>query len=126
MGQQYLIDSNAAIDYLGNNLPLNGTAFMDTLIPVISIITRIEMLGWYEASPEQINKLLPFIDNAFIYPLSEPVILQTIIIRQKHKIKTPDSIIAATALVHTLTLISHNHKDFKKIPGLNLIDPHSL
>ncbi|MCW3110967.1 MAG: twitching motility protein PilT [Segetibacter sp.] len=100
MGQQYLIDSNAAIDYLGNKLPTNGTAFIDALVPVISVITRIEMLGWFEASQEQINKLLPFIDNAFIYPLSEPVILQTILIRQKHKIKTPDSIIAATALVH--------------------------
>jgi predicted nucleic acid-binding protein len=84
------------------------------------------MLGWFEASQEQINKLLPFINNAIIYPLSEPVILQTIELRRKHKIKTPDSIIAATALVNKLILISHNNKDFKAIQGLDLIDPHSL
>ena len=102
MGRKYLIDSNAAIDYLGDKLPLKGTIFIDALVPVISVITRIEMLGWFEASKEQINKLSPFIDNAFIYPLDEAVIVQTIIIRQRHKIKTPDAVIAATALVHTL------------------------
>ena len=66
MGRKYLIDSNAAIHYLGDKLPLKGTIFIDALVPVISVITRIEMLGWFEASKEQINKLSPFIDNAFI------------------------------------------------------------
>ena len=126
MGQKYLIDSNVVIDYLGNKLPPNGTAFIDKLMPVISIISRIEILGWHGASSEQINKLLSFINNAFIYPLNEPVVQKTILIRLQFKIKTPDAIIASTALVYDLSLLSHNNKDFKGIPGLTAIGPYTL
>lgn len=31
-----------------------------------------------------------------------------------------DLIIAATALEHTLTLVTHNHNDYKHIPNLTL------
>jgi predicted nucleic acid-binding protein len=40
--------------------------------------------------------------------------------------KLPDAIIAATALVYDLTLISRNAADFKNIQGLKAVDPHSL
>lgn len=50
-------------------------------------------------------------------------ILKTIFLRQQFKIKIPDAIIASTALVYNLSLVSHNNKDFKGIPGLTVIDP---
>jgi tRNA(fMet)-specific endonuclease VapC len=34
----------------------------------------------------------------------------------------PDLMIAATALVHNLTLVTHNTSDFQNIPGLRLDD----
>jgi predicted nucleic acid-binding protein len=40
--------------------------------------------------------------------------------------RLPDAIIAATALVYDLVLISRNISDFKNIDGLQVIDPHSL
>ncbi|CAN5393106.1 hypothetical protein BH10BAC3_BH10BAC3_30350 [soil metagenome] len=40
--------------------------------------------------------------------------------------KLGDAIIAATALVHNLTLLSPNTADFKNITGLVVIDPHAL
>ena len=46
---QYLIDTNAVIDYLGQKLPDSGMAFMNSVvdaIPVISVITKIEVLGF--------------------------------------------------------------------------------
>jgi predicted nucleic acid-binding protein len=126
MERQYLIDTNAVIDYLGNILPLAGEAFMDDIIPSISIITRIEVLGWYKASPNQLLRLQPFIDSTKQYPLDDTVINATITLRQLYKIKTPDAIIAATALTHNLVLISRNTNDFKQIIGLTCINPHSL
>lgn len=126
MEQEYLMDSNVVIDYLGNKIPPNGTAFIGRLMPVISVISRIEILGWYRASSEQLEKLSPFISNAFIYPLNEPVILKTILLRQQFKIKTPDAIIASTALIYNLSLLSHNDKDFKGIPGLTVIDLYTI
>lgn len=34
----------------------------------------------------------------------------------------PDMLIAATALVHDLTLVTHNSRDFHRVPGLRLQD----
>ena len=34
-----------------------------------------------------------------------------------------DSIIAATAMTHNLTLVTHNTEDFRWIAGLELLDP---
>jgi predicted nucleic acid-binding protein len=36
-----------------------------------------------------------------------------------------DAIIAATALVHDLSLVTRNEEDFKDIPGLRLVKPFS-
>lgn len=41
---------------------------------------------------------------------------------RKNRVLIPDFdiLIAATALEHTLTLLSNNHKHFARIPGLRL------
>ena len=81
MGQTYLIDSNILIDYLANNITSKGTSFIDNISPTISVISRIEILGWYKATPEQINRLKSFINNIIAYPLNEKTILKTIELR---------------------------------------------
>jgi predicted nucleic acid-binding protein len=55
---------------------------------------------------------------ASILPIDELVIEKTISVRQNKKIALGDAIIAATALVHDLVLISRNTSDFINIPGL--------
>jgi len=39
-------------------------------------------------------------------------------------VKLPDAIIAATALVHGLPLLTRNTTDFSALPGLTLLNPH--
>lgn len=63
---------------------------------------------------------------ANILPINEAVIEKTITIKQTKKIALGDAIIAATALVYDLIVISRNISDFKNIDGLKVIDPHSL
>ena len=58
--------------------------------------------------------------------LDDAVISATIQLRQKHKIRLPDSIIAATALTNNLQLITHNLSDFKGIPNLILLDSFNI
>ena len=124
---KYLIDTNAIIDYWGQKLPSEGMIFMDTIIdviPKISIITKIEVLGFN--APDQHYKLLTsFMDDATIFDLTNEVVDASIAIRKNHKTKLPDAIIAATALVYNLVLISRNTSDFKNIKGLTFIDPHN-
>ena len=126
--EQYLIDTNAVSDYLANAFPLKGMQFMDTVIdaaPNLSIITQIELLCWNTENDIELN-VKSFIADSIILNIDDNVIVNCVAIRKGKKIKTPDAIIAATALTHGLTLISHNTNDFKNIKGLKFIDPHAL
>jgi len=116
------MDSNVIIDYLGDKLPAKSTLLIERLPIIISVITRIEIIGWYKATDQQIDKLTSFCSRAFIYPLNEEIILQTINIRQKHKIKLPDAIIAATAIMNKLTLITHDVDDYSFVKDIEIID----
>ena len=61
---------------------------------------------------------------ADVIGLDELIIQQTMRLRQQHRLKLPDAVIAATALVRGLTLITRNVSDFKAIPGLAVLNPH--
>lgn len=126
MGTQYLIDSNAVIDYLSGNFSPNSMTFMDSVVndvPKVSVITKIEVLG-YNAPPAVYQLLMDFMNDSNVLELTDLVVNQTIELRKRYKIKLPDALIAATALVHGLELISHNVSDFKNISGLLVTDPH--
>ena len=127
MGAGYLIDTNAVIDYLNNSLPEPAGSFLDLLGEVnISVITRIELLVWRNATKQQIEVLKSYIAQSKVFDLVEPVIERTINIRKSYSIKLPDAIIAATALVYDLTIISRNISDYEKIEGLRLINSYEL
>lgn len=61
-----------------------------------------------------------------VIELEQPIKLQAAELRKVHRIKLPDAIIAATALVHGFKLITRNIADFKNIPNLELINPWEL
>ena len=46
-------------------------------------------------------------------------------IRRNCRIKTPDAIIAATAMIYDFTLLTSDF-DFKRIPNLQLLNPFDL
>lgn len=70
--------------------------------------------------------MIDFIALADVIEINKAIINQTISLRKARRIKLPDAIIAATAIVHNLTLISHNTKDFVNITGLIIFDPYKL
>ena len=124
----YVIDSNVVIDYMSGQLPRTAISFMNDVInetPVISIMTQIEVLGFNNA-PEIETFLNEFIEASLVIPLNDDIVKTTIEIRKKNKIKTPDAIIAATAIVLGYPLITRNTSDFKKLNSLKIIDPWSI
>jgi hypothetical protein len=65
---QYLIDTNAVIDFLGKKLPSTGMDFMNRIVdavPNISVITKIEVLG-FNAPDEHSQLLTNFMDDAIV------------------------------------------------------------
>lgn len=128
MGQKFLIDSNIIIDYLSGKVPPDKSEFMHSVIndiPAVSVMSKIEVLG-FNAPVEELKLLEGFFDDAVLLELNSNITEQTISIRRAVKIKTPDAVIAATALVYNLTLITRNISDFKNIKGLTVIDPYAL
>jgi predicted nucleic acid-binding protein len=130
MGLRYLWDTNTAIYYLQQQYPIAAEKFIDNLlqyqIPIISAITEIELLCWKAATEKDIEVLHSFINDALVIELEQPIKLRTADIRKQYNIKLPDAIIAATALVYNLTLITRNSSDFKNIEGLQVIDLFNL
>jgi hypothetical protein len=125
---QFLIDTNVAIDFLGDKLPFQSKKIIMEiidLIPNLSIISKIEILGFN--SSIEVNKiLLDFISDSNIYQLNNEVVEKTIELRKRNKIKIPDAIIAATAIVNNLILITRNVTDFKNINDLKYKDSFNL
>ncbi|HAQ18408.1 MAG TPA: PIN domain nuclease [Prolixibacteraceae bacterium] len=127
MGIKYLWDTNTAIYYLQQQFPLSAEKYIDDLLkkesPIISAITEIELLCWKTATEKDTEIINGFINDSLVIELEQLIKLKTAEIRKAHRIKLPDAIIAATALVYGLTLVSRNTEDFKNIPDLNIINP---
>ena len=58
--------------------------------------------------------------------MDEDIIEEAVRLRQRRNMSLGDALIAATALVENLTLVTRNVDDFKHIPGLKLINPFDL
>ena len=126
--EQYLIDTNVVSDYLSASFPNAGMKLMDSAIdavPNISIITQIELLCW--KTDEIITQnVIDFIADSVVLDITPNVITHCVSLRKSKKVKTPDAIIAATALAYGYTIITNNEKDFENIKDLKFINPYKV
>ncbi len=94
-------------------------------IPNLSVITEIEALSWVSSDKRKEEIVKGFIEDANVINLSQEIVDQCVKIRRSRKLKTPDAIIAATAIVHNLTLVTSD-QHFSKIEGLKILDPQKI
>ena len=90
--ENYLLDSNTVIDYLEGKMPVRTLDKMDKIIDQkakISVITQMEILGWFGATSVQLDLLNEFVEDAIVFDLTSEMINRTIKIRQEYKIKLP-------------------------------------
>ena len=85
--------------------------------PFVSVITKIEVLG-FKSNVETSKLLSSFFLDSIIIALNANIVDITIEIRKQHKIKTPDAIIAASAMNIGFGILTRNTKDFNMISGL--------
>lgn len=124
----YLLDNNAISSFINNQLSENGMIFMSQVIdkvPIISVITEIEALSWINEDKSKEKLIKSFIKDSIVISLSPEIVSQCVKIRRSKKIKTPDAILAATAIIYDFTLISNDFV-FKSIKSLKTIDPFSI
>ena len=127
MGPEFLIDTNIVIGFVNGTLPPAGRSFMAEIEPAISVITQIELFSSSTISAGELTHIQHLISVATIYDeLNSQIVRSVIRFRLHRKTKTPDAIIAATAFVNGLTLLTRNTNGFNQLPGLTVINPFEL
>jgi predicted nucleic acid-binding protein len=86
----------------------------------LSDISIIELLGVKNIDKNILSNRQKFIDKVFNFPVNNAIKQRAILLKQTYVLKVPDAVIAATALIHNIPLITAD-KDFKKIQELNAI-----
>lgn len=122
----YLVDTNILIYYLAGALGPEQKRVIDAVLEgsfTISIITRIELLGWKGHTPDGRIQARRLLDCARCLILTIPLAEKAIDLRSSMNISLPDAVIAASALSLDATLVTRNEHDFARVPGLKVLNP---
>ena len=87
----------------------------------VSIVSKIEVLGYHQLNQVQKRFLENFFKAITVLPISDGIATQAIEIRQKRPVSLGDALIAATAIVFDIELLTENIKDYKGVQGLSLL-----
>ncbi len=127
---RWLLDTNVWIDAHAGR-PDAGRVFAKAQATQgawlgFSSITKIEALGFAGLSPQDDKALRELLAQFEELPVLPAVVHEAIRLRKLHKMKTPDAIIAATALLQQAEVVTRNVGDFKKVAGLAVLDTQSF
>jgi len=89
----------------------------------VSNITRLEVMGYWRNSYDEFKRFELFFEAIHVLSVSSEVIDLAIQLRRQRSLGLGDALIASTALIHQLPLVTHNTRDFQWIAELELIDP---
>ena len=125
---RYLIDSNVWIEAAAN-VPSAVKALKYAMQgPWVgySAITRLELFSYPDLNAREERQLKELLGLFIEVAVTAEIIDKAIAIRRSKRVRIPDALIAASALQTCSTLITRNIDDFKKIVGLNMIDPEMM
>ena len=119
-----LLDSNILI-YGANGENPGLDAILDRTDLAAASVTRIETIGFHRLSEIERVWLETTFARMKILPLDDAVAARAIALRQERSMGLADAIIAATALVHNMPLVTGNVEDFRHITALRVVNPFS-
>jgi predicted nucleic acid-binding protein len=112
----FLIDTDVFVDHLRGARRLQSGR--DRMF--YSAITRCELFASREVEEETVQRLLEPFEEV---PVDRPVAERAGRLRRSGGLRTPDALIAATALERQLVLVTRNTRDFQSARGLKLRNP---
>ncbi len=118
--RKYLIDSNIIIYHLNGEEKATKFLKANIQISAISRLTFAEVLSFDFAEDEK-NNVTELLRRFDILDTTDAIAVKALENRKVKKIKLVDNIIASTAQVNELKLITRNTKDFNKI-DLEVLD----
>jgi len=118
-GNKVLLDTNAFIYFFEGGSKITHLV-VNTPEIYFSAISEIELLSATHLTQPEIDSIKAFLVLCHRVELTSEIIDQTIALRRQYRFKTPDAIIAASALNLKIPLVSAD-MDFQEVAGLSLI-----
>jgi len=104
-----LLDTNAIIDFLKQkNDPLDLYSLILHHECFVSIIVKLELLKYPEITSNEEYAITEFFRFIPIIPLNEAIENETIALSRSTKLKLPDAIIGATAIVNNARIVTRD------------------
>ena len=117
-GREILVDTNILL-YL-----LNGNNTLEEMLQgkeiYVSFITELELIGFKKLTAGEENQITELLSECTIISLNKTIKDKYIEIRRNHYLKLADAIIAATAIVFDIPLITSD-KQFRTVKEINLV-----
>lgn len=121
-GRRLLLDSNIIIYVAKKQLdPAGFIQPEDELF--ISDISYMETLGYPFSDENEKQETTNLLNILFRFSIEESIVQKVVEIKQQRRIKLPDAIIAATAIIHNCAIVTRNVSDFQNFAGLVVINP---
>lgn len=120
-----LLDSNILIYAAEPPYKMLLAPYVKDRANAFSVISRVETLGFVGITSPQINYFESIFLLLHALPVEQDIIEKAIELKQSKKMKLGDALIAATALVYDIELITRNTEDFKNIRDLRIFNPLS-
>ena len=87
----------------------------------VSVVTELELLSHPGLMEEDMAAIQQLLTSVVIFPLESRLAQLAGALRRQYHLKTPDSVVAATALLTHTILVTRNIRDFQGIDGLSLL-----
>ena len=125
MAAQALFDSSTVILYFNDALPHEFNALIQQAVVAgtgaISVITRAEVLAWPSHTPQSISAALSGMGGFEQLEVTAQVADEAARIRRECNLKLPDALIAATAKLLHIPIVTANPRDFERVKELSVV-----
>lgn len=108
-GERLLLDTNVIIGFLKGEkriVGFLGNRLNKGAILFVSQITRMEMLSYHGISRAEEVGIKEFLAGTQVLMLDPRVEARAVAIRREHRLKLPDAVIVATALINNCVLVT--------------------
>ena len=122
----YLLDTNSLIYYFQGALqmdPVFQQIGRGEARPLVSIITEIELLGFPRLTQQDETRIRSLLSGFAVVAVDERIAAQAVVLKRRHGLKTPDAIIAATALLEDACLVTRDQALLDKVPEVQSLNP---
>jgi predicted nucleic acid-binding protein len=121
---RFLFDTNAIINFLKQT---TDTFDLSSLLLqhecFTSVIVKLELLKYPAISPDEERIITEFLRLIPVIPLNEAIENETIALSRSTKLKLPDAIIGATAIIYDAKIVTRDphflNCQYKKLPIWN-------